>query len=283
MKNNFHQPSEVIDKNIELATAKAKLHVGQMLLLGIIAGMFIGFGGAASNVATYGFTDIGTARLVKGLIFPVGLMMIVFVGGELFTGNCLMIMATMEKRISWGAMNRNLVIVYIANLLGAFMVSALVMLSGQLNYSNGALGAYTINIAVGKVAITPLEGITSGILCNILVCLAILMAGAAKDITGKIWAIFFPILTFVVSGYEHCVANMYYMISGILASTNPSYVAKAEEIYGITQDQIASLNVIGSLRNLIPVTIGNIIGGAIFVGLIFAWVHRKEWHESTVK
>ena len=269
MENNFNSPDQVILGNIKTGVVKAERSIPQMILLGIMAGAFIALGGATSNVAVHGIKDVGLSRALAGAIFPVGLMLIVFVGGELFTGNCLISMAVLDKKTSIGKMIRNLVIVYFSNLLGALIIDYLIFFSGELNYSGGGLGAYTIKVAIAKINISPVAGVTSGILCNMLVCLAILAAGAAKDITGKVWAIFFPIWAFVIGGFEHCVANMFYILAGMLAASNPDYVAKAEELYGITAEQCASLTVAGSLNNFIPVTIGNIIGGAVFIGLMY--------------
>ena len=269
MENNFNSPDQVILGNIKTGVVKAERSIPQMILLGIMAGAFIALGGATSNVAVHGIKDVGLSRALAGAIFPVGLMLIVFVGGELFTGNCLISMAVLDKKTSIGKMIRNLVIVYFSNLLGALIIDYLIFFSGELNYSGGGLGAYTIKVAIAKINISPVAGVTSGILCNMLVCLAILAAGAAKYITGKFWAIFFPIWEFVIGGFEHCVANMFYIPAGMLAASNPDYVAKAEELYGITAEQCASLTVAGSLNNFIPVTIGNIIGGAVFIGLMY--------------
>lgn len=269
MENNFNSPDQVILGNIKTGVVKAERSIPQMILLGIMAGAFIALGGATSNVAVHGIKDVGLSRALAGAIFPAGLMLIVFVGGELFTGNCLISMAVLDKKTSIGKMIRNLVIVYFSNLLGALIIDYLIFFSGELNYSGGGLGAYTIKVAIAKINISPVAGVTSGILCNMLVCLAILAAGAAKDITGKVWAIFFPIWAFVIGGFEHCVANMFYIPAGMLAASNPDYVAKAEELYGITAEQCASLTVAGSLNNFIPVTIGNIIGGAVFIGLMY--------------
>lgn len=277
MANNFNTPVEIIDGNIEGGVTKANLPLLKMILLGIMAGAFIAMGGATSNVAVHTIADVGIARTVAGAIFPVGLMMIVFVGGELFTGNCMISMAVSQKRVTMRQMIRNLVVVYFSNLAGALMIDLLVFYSGQFDYTSGALGAYTIKVALAKVSITPVKGITSGILCNMLVCLAILMAGAARDVAGKVWAIFFPIWAFVIGGFEHCVANMFYIPAGMLAATNPSYVAKAQELYGITGEQCASITVFSSLKNFIPVTVGNIIGGAIFIGLMCVLIHKKDY------
>lgn len=276
MEKYFNSPAEIVEANIKAGERKAALSVGRMILLGILAGAFIALGGATSSTAVHGITDVGVARTVAGTIFPVGLMMVVFLGAELFTGNSLIILAVLDKKVSWKHMLRNLVIVYFSNLAGALLIAVLLVYSGNLNYSGGMLGAYTIKVAAAKLEISVVQGITSGILCNILVCIAVLMAGAAKDITGKIWAIFFPICAFVVGGFEHCVANMFYIPAGILAAMNPDYVLKAQEAYGITQGQIEGMNVLNSLNNFIPVTIGNIIGGMLFVGVLLYLAYRKQ-------
>lgn len=280
MNNYFNSPAEIINLNIEGCERKTALPLGKMILLGIVAGAFIAFGGAASSTASstaaHAIDNVGAARLIAGVIFPVGLMLIVFLGGELFTGNCLIIMDVLDKRVTWGKMLRNLVIVYFSNLAGALLVDVLILYSGNLNYSEGLLGAYTIKVAAGKLAVTPLQGITSGILCNVLVCLAVLMAAAARDIAGKVWAIFFPICAFVVGGFEHCVANMFYIPTGMLAAANPEFAAKAQEVYGITAVQMEELNILNSLHNFIPVTIGNVIGGMVFVGIPLYVIHKKN-------
>ena len=161
----------------------------------------------------------------------------------------------------------------------ALIIDTLIYFSGNLDYTGGLLGAYAIKVAVGKVGISPLKGITSGILCNILVCIAILMAVAATDIVGKVWAIFFPIMAFVVGGFEHCVANMFYIPVGMMAAQNPVYVAKAQEAYGLTAEQIQGLTILHSLNNFIPVTIGNILGGMVFVGIPCYFIYKKKWQK----
>lgn len=280
MDKHFNTPAEVIEGNINGGVGKATLPLGKMILLGIMAGAFIALGGATSSTAVHSITDVGLARTLAGAIFPVGLMMIVFVGGELFTGNCLIAMAVLDKKVTAVQFIRDLAVIYFSNLVGALLVDVLIFYSGNLDYTNGLLGAYTIKVAVTKVGITPVKALTSGILCNMLVCLAILAAGAAKDIAGKIWAIFFPIWAFVVGGFEHCVANMFYIPAGMLAASNPDYVAKAEEAYGITAEQCANLTVLKSLNNFIPVTIGNIIGGAVCIGVAYFFIFRKDWNKK---
>ena len=276
MGNLMNTPAEIVEANIKSGEGKGNLPLGKMILMGMLAGAFIAIGGAASNTAAHAIENVGVARAVAGAIFGVGLMLVVFMGAELFTGNCLMITSVMDKKITWAKAIRNLVVVYFSNLLGALIFDALLIYSGNLNYTSGLLGAYTIKVAIGKIALSPVQCITSGILCNILVCFAVLMAVAAKDIVGKIWAIFFPIWAFVICGFEHCVANMFYIPAGIMAKANPVYEKKAIEAYGLTMEQIDGLTVMNSLANFIPVTIGNIIGGMVFVGLPMYLIHRKK-------
>lgn len=275
MENSFYTPSEVIKSNIKSAVAKANLPLAKMILLGMMAGAFIAFGGAASSVAAHGVADVGLARSIAGAIFPVGLMLVVFTGSELFTGNSLMIMAVIDKKITLLKMIRNLVVVYFANFIGALIIDVLVFLSGQFDFSGGGLGAYTIKVALAKTSIAPVTAVISGILCNILVCLAIVLAGTAKDSIGRIFGIFFPIAAFVVCGFEHCVANMFYIPAGMLAATNTAYVQKAQELYGITAQQCSSLTHFAGTESLLFVTIGNIIGGVLFVGVVLYMVHIK--------
>ncbi len=277
MNNHFNTPAETIELNMKACENKTVLPLGKMILLGIMAGAFIALGGAASSTAAHAIENVGLARAMAGVIFPVGLMLIVFLGGELFTGNCLIVMDVFAKRTTWKRLMYNLVVVYFSNLIGALIIDTLLVFSGNLNYSGGLLGAYTIKVAVGKLAVTPVQAVTSGILCNLLVCLAVLMATCAKDIVGKVWAIFFPICAFVIGGFEHCVANMFYIPAGMMAAANPGYAAMAQEVYGITAEQLADLTVAGSLQNFIPVTIGNILGGMIFAGLPLYLIYKKKW------
>ena len=272
----FQTITEVIEQNIQNGIKKTNLTTKKLILLGIAAGFFIGIGAEASSLAMHGISNVGLARTVAGAVFPIGLMLIVLLGGELFTGNCLISMAVYDKKAKLKGMIRNLTIVYISNFIGAALMAWMINNCGQLNFSDGGAGAFTIKVALGKVGIDPIQAIVSGILCNVLVCLAIFMAATAKDVAGKCIAIFFPIFVFVISGFEHCVANMYYIPAGIFAAHNPLYAAKATELYGITAEQLSGLNFGTMFSNLIPVTIGNIIGGMVFVGLLYWYLYRKK-------
>lgn len=241
MDSRFNSPAEIASLVSKSGVTKSMLSLPKMILLGLMAGAFIAFGGAASDVAMHGVADVGLARVVAGVIFPVGLMLVVFTGSELFTGNCLMIIPTLEKKIKPVSMIKNLVTVYISNFVGAMIIDLLIFFSGQLNYSNGGLGAFTIKVALAKTTINPATAIISGILCNI-------------------------------------VANMFYIPTGVMAAMNPEYVAKAQELYGITAQQCQNLANLSGCESLLFVTIGNIIGGMVFVGLplYFAYIRKKK-------
>lgn len=258
---------EVAEKYIE--GCKTKIQMSSKTLTGkaIMAGFMIGMGAAVSSVAAHTIADVGLARLAAAVVFPVGLMMVILFGAELFTGDCLMAMSLFDGKQKVRDCIRVLLLVYFGNLIGATLTALFISLSGQLDYSAGMLGAYTIKVAVGKVNISFIQGMISGILCNILVCAAVLMAMCAKDITGKLLASFFVIMLFVTGGFEHCVANMYYITAGIFASHNPTYVQLAMDTYGFSKEYLESLNIVNYfVTNLLPVTIGNIIGGSFFVG-----------------
>ncbi len=270
-------PPQIVSANIYAAEGKTELPLYRMILLGIFAGMFIACGASASSVAMHAISNVGLARLVAGCVFPIGLMMIVFVGGELFTGDCLMIMGCMHGNFSVWSMVKVLILVWLSNLAGSVLFAAMVNASTQYNYTGGLLGAFTIKVAMGKLGMSFGVAFISGILCNFFVCIAVLMAAAAKDIAGKVWAIFFPIMAFVVSGYEHCVANMYYIPAGIFAASNAAYVEAAQTAYGYTAEQLAALNWSNFfIKNLVPVTLGNIVGGMVFVGLPLYLIHKEK-------
>ncbi|MDR2957344.1 MAG: formate/nitrite transporter family protein [Coriobacteriales bacterium] len=272
--NNYNTPAEICDIAINAAVGKANMPILKMLLLGIAAGAFIAFGAACSAVAMHNIGDVGIARLVCGAVFPVGLMLIVMVGGELFTGNCLMIEGLMEKKISILGWLKNLAVVYTGNLIGSALIAAIVAAANTWGYTDGALGAFTIRVAVTKAALPFGTAFASGILCNVLVCGAVLMAFGARDIVGKILGIWFPIMSFVLAGFKHSIANMYYLFAGLFASFNTKFVDKAAELYNIGTDKIANLDFFGFCTNLVPVTLGNIVGG-VALGFVM-WMAFKS-------
>ena len=280
----YFKPKEVVETYRNGCQAKAHTPILHLMIKSIFAGVMIGMGAAGSSVAAHAITNVGLARLVASVVFPVGLMMVILMGAELFTGDCLMIVGLPEGDITPAELVKTLILVWFGNLFGGVLLSLLIVGSGQLDYSAGLLGAYTIKVALAKAAITPLKAITSGILCNILVCFAVFMTMCAKDVTGKLLSSFFVIMLFVTSGFEHCVANMYYMTAGIFAKMNASYAACAAEAYGITGDQLAALNWKTMMaNNLLPVTIGNIIGGACCVGLPLYYINKEYVKQKKAK
>ena len=203
-------------------------------------------------------------------------MMVLLTGAELFTGDCLFVMAAWEKRITVKEFLKALVIVYLGNLVGGILLATLIDVSGQWNYSAGALGAYVIKVAVGKVSLNFGTALVSGILCNILVAGAVFMSIGATDIIGKLFCALFPIMLFVICGFEHCVANMYYIPAGIFAAKNEAYVQIAIERYGLRLEQINLLNWQNFfLANQLPVTIGNIVGGMLIIGIPILLIFKE--------
>lgn len=266
-------PAQVTELMLAGMTGKSKLPVVKMFLLGILAGAFIAFGAEASSLAAHNVTQVGIQRLIMGCVFPVGLIMVVLLGTELFTGNCMMVAAVADKRVKFAMLLRNWVVVYLGNLVGAALIVLLVSATGQLGYSSNGLAVLTIKIAAAKTGLSFGAALAGGILCNVLVCVAVLLAMASKSIIGKIMGIWFPIMAFVLSGFEHSVANMYYIPAGIFASMNPAYAAAAQEA-GVN---MANLNALGFLGNIVPVTLGNIVGGtAIALVMWFCFGRNKE-------
>lgn len=237
-----------------------------VFVLGILAGAYIGFGGVLATCVTFDMAPklgIGFSKFMAGSAFSLGLMLVVIAGAELFTGNNLMVSSVMAKEITLGKMTERWVNVYISNFIGGLILALLFYYSGLWKTGHGALGAAAVNIAYKKVNLDFGEALFRGIGCNWLVCLAVWMALAARQTVGKIFAIFFPIMGFVAIGFEHCVANMYFIPVGIFLKNGAGIAAPA----GLDPN---SLTWIGFLwKNLVPVTIGNIIGGAVFVGLSY--------------
>lgn len=267
-----NSPVQVTELMLSGMTAKTDFSVAKMFLLGILAGAFIAFGAEASSLAAHNITATGLQRLIMGCVFPVGLIMVVLLGAELFTGNCMMTAALADRRIGVAGLLRNWIVVYLGNLIGALIVVALVNLTGQLGYSENGLAVLTMKIAATKSSLSFGAAFAGGILCNILVCIAVLLALASRSVIGKIAGIWFPIMVFVLSGFEHSVANMYYIPAGILAATNPAYAASAQAA-GI---DLSCLDIMGFLSNLAPVTLGNIVGGAAIALVMWAVYARKE-------
>ena len=271
----FFDPSETAQAVLEQGIKKTSISAIKMTVLGILAGAFIAFAAEASNAAIYGITKPGLPKTLAGALFAAGLMLVIIAGGELFTGNSLIIVSVLAKKTKITGLLKNWFFVYLGNFLGSLLIAGLIYYSGQLNFSDGMLGAFTIKNAVYKTGLDFDNAVVMGILCNWLVCLAVWMAMAARDIAGKILAIFFPIWLFITSGFEHSIANMYYIPAGIFAKSNPELVNKAIEL-GVSEQGLSGLNWSTMFTsNLLPVTLGNIIGGVIFVGTAYWFVYVR--------
>ncbi len=276
MQSNFLSPAEVAELVVGVGQRKAEMSVTNQLILGVMAGAFIAFGAAGSCVAVHTVESAGVAKALAGALFAAGLIMVVVAGGELFTGNSLMLMALAEGRISPWQLLRSWIVVYAGNFAGALLTAGLVCLSGQWGMSGGLLGASVIKTAAGKTALSFQNAFFLGILCNWLVCLAVWMSFAARDIAGKVLVIFFPIWIFVTSGFEHSVANMYYIPAGILAAADPALAERAASV-GLSPEALANLNWGAMLQaNLLPVTLGNVVGGGVLVALACWFVYRRD-------
>lgn len=241
------------------------------LTAGILAGMFIALGGFAAAMASVGIANYSLAKLVAGFIFPVGLILVVMCGAELFTGNNLLAVALYEKKISIQALMKNWAIVYFGNFIGCALVGIMVYYSGLLEGHDGALGGYAIKVAANKVALPFSQGLLRGILCNILVCMAVWGSYSVKTETGKMAMLHVPVMAFIIAGFEHSVANMYYFTLGFLAKGNEIFIEASHK----TIEQINNIDLLHIIGNLIPVTLGNIMGGVVFVSGLY-WVTNKK-------
>jgi formate/nitrite transporter len=268
---NFFPPKDVAAKMCETGVGKCKLPILKMFILAILAGVYIAFGAQlfllVGSDSTLGF---GFTRFLSASVFTVGLMMVVVGGAELFTGNNLVLIAALDKKVTWGELLKNWVVVYIGNFVGSIILAAFLFWGGTWSLNGNLVGANALKVALSKTSLTFAQAFFRGILCNWLVCMAVWMAMASKDVIGKLFAIYFPIMAFVASGFEHSVANMFFIPYGIFLKGNP----KVLEVAGKTLADLANLNW-GTLFtvNLIPVTLGNLVGGAIFVGAVYWYVY----------
>lgn len=258
---------------------KANFRKSKTFVLAIAAGALIAFGAQVSLTVMTGTENIswGFAKLIGAMTFATGLMMVVLTGAELFTGNVMMTFAVIEKRTSFLKLLRNWSIVYVGNFVGSIILALLIYLSGCSHNSHEALGAMGLTTAYTKASLPFIEAFTRGILCNWLVCLAIWMASSSRHVIGKIFAIFFPIMTFVASGYEHSIANMYFLTNGLFLKHTPAVVAAS----GLTTEQLSHLTLKSCLlSNLLPVTLGNIVGALVFVVLLFWTAYLRDDHKK---
>jgi formate/nitrite transporter len=248
----------VIAERVELSgVGKVRLGCLQTLTLAVLAGAFIAFGAMLFTLVMTGSNlGLGPGRLLGGIAFSLGLVLVVIAGAELFTGNNLIVMAWADRKISGSELLRNWVLVYIGNLVGAVATAVFVYWSGTLGMGDGAVARTALSIALAKVSLPYEQAFIRGILCNALVCLAVWLSYAARSVAGKILAIILPISAFVALGFEHSIANMYFIPLGMMLGDT------------ISLSQLAG--------NLLPVTAGNIIGGSVLVGLVYWIAYRRD-------
>ncbi len=250
----MRNPKEIAINFENAAKNKATLPLRQMVALAVFAGMYIALAGVGATVGSCTIANPSVAKLVSGCIFSAGLMMVVIAGAELFTGNNLMSIALVRRQISVLSLLRNWVVVYLGNAVGGIAVAAMIVYGHTPGIIDSKLSASIVGIATAKAGLSFGDAFLRGVLCNFLVCVAVWMAASSKKVSGKIACIFMPIMLFVMCGYEHCVANLYYLPAGLFTASEYGIAAK-------------SLTIAGCLHNIAAVTLGNIVGGAVFVGL----------------
>jgi formate/nitrite transporter len=257
-------PPAMAQKAEELGAKKVSLGTFETLLLSVLAGAFIALGAMFATTVTVGELPFGVERLLAGIVFSLGLILVVIAGAELFTGNNLIVMATASGRVPIRRLLRNWGLVYVGNFVGAVATALLVFAGKQYEFADGEVGANVLSIAETKGGLGFGQAIALGILCNALVCLAIWLTYSARSVTDKVLAIVFPISAFVAAGFEHSVANMYFLSSGLLVEGDVG----GESAHVNFEDAV--------IGNLVPVTIGNVIGGAVMVGLVYWLVYLRR-------
>ncbi|MFZ2310332.1 MAG: formate/nitrite transporter family protein [Patescibacteria group bacterium] len=266
----YFTPNEMAEIAAESAVKKAKMPVRRTLSLALLAGMYIGFGGLLVVLVGAGTAALpyGLVKLLMGLVFSIGLVLVVIGGAELFTGSTIVALAALDKKISWSKVLKNWSLVYLGNFIGALLLAALIILSKQYNFGGGLVSESIFKIAAGKLHYSFLAAVILGILCNIFVCLGVWLSYSSKSAGDKILAIIFPITAFVALGFEHSVANMYLLSSAWLIKMFDPAVAALYD----TSSAITLYNIV--VVNLIPVTIGNILGG-LFIWVIYRFAYQK--------
>ncbi len=268
-------PQEMATRAEYLGERKADMPLLTMFTLATLAGAFIGLGAmfaTTTAAGTAGVLPYGVARVLTGLVFCLGLVLVIVGGAELFTGNNLIVMAWASGKVSSTSLMRNWTIVYIGNFIGSIATVILVFASQQYQFGNGSVGQTALGIANSKMHLGFTQAIALGVLCNILVCLTVWLTFSARSTIDKIAAIIFPITAFVAAGFEHSIANMYFIPMGLLIKNlDPSFAAASNiNLSGLTWGAFL-------VNNLLPVTIGNIIGGSVFVAAIYwsVFLRRK--------
>jgi formate/nitrite transporter len=265
-------PADIARKAESIGAQKTQLPAIKLFTLAILGGAFIALGAMFATTVLAGAGGVipfGVARLLAGLVFSLGLILIVLGGAELFTGNALMVMALASRKVGIAALARAWSIVYLGNFIGAVGMAVLVFLAGQHHLGDGAVGRTALAIAHDKMALGFAEAFFRGILCNLLVCLAVWLALGAHSTADKVLAVIFPVSAFVVAGFEHSVANMYLVPFGMLIEASSG--AQSWLPAGASPMRLPDF-----FFGLIPVTLGNIVGGGLLVGGIYWFVYLRE-------
>jgi formate transporter len=273
VKIDPYSPAEMADRAQTIGVGKARLDLVNLTTLAILAGAFIALGAQLSTIvgidSAFGY---GPTQILVGVVFSVGLILVVIAGAELFTGNTLIIMAWLGRRVTTLELARNWLVAYAGNFAGALATVVLIFYSGQWMLADTRVGAAALGIANAKVELTFMEAVFRGILCNALVNLAVWLCLSARSNVDKIFAIIPPIAAFVAAGFEHSIANMYFIPMGILLKDKPEVLQTA----GVDTEAVANLTWGGFLvNNLLPVTIGNIIGGGLMVAALYWLVYLR--------
>jgi formate transporter len=270
-------PAEIAEKAEQIGVQKTRLDAITLLALAVLGGAFIALGGMFATTVlagAEGHIPFGVARLLAGLVFCLGLILVVVGGAELFTGNTLMVIACVSQCVRLTEMLRAWLLVYIGNFMGGLATAALVFLSGQYLTGKGSVARVALDIAHGKVQLPFERALFLGILCNVLVCLAVWLSYGARTTSDKILAILFPVSAFVVAGFEHSVANMYLIPLGLLIKDGAPDSLWSQ--IGALPSDYADLTWTGFALNLIPVTIGNVIGGGLLVGGVYWFIYLRQ-------
>jgi formate/nitrite transporter len=281
---NAYVPAQMAARVERAGITKGNLDFFSTFAQAMMAGTFISFGAVFFTYVIHDSTlSTGLTKLIGGLVFSLGLILVIITGAELFTGNSLLVMAYISRKINLKQLLRNWALVFAGNLIGSMIIVCLITLSGQWTAGGAAVGVKALAIANGKVNLTFLEAIARGILCNMLVCLAVYLCFSGRSVTDKILAILFPITAFVALGFEHSIANMYFIPAGLILKQNPQVLAAVPDILGGTLD-LSRLTIPGFvLNNLLPVTLGNIIGGTFFVGIIHWFLFLRTPAQEPVR
>ena len=268
---NLFTAAETTANYSNAGAAKTKLSIAKMLLLGILAGFLIGFPSCVTNMATYALDNNSTIRMVSGLLFAFGLGMVVITGAELFTGNTLITISVLDKKATLAAMLRNWVYVYIGNFIGSMALSFICAQFGWLSAGSNALASFSMKLAVGKMTMPFQNAFFMGVLCNILVTIGVLLSLSGKDGISRFIGAWAPVMFFVTCGFNHSIADMTYCMLGLFAKNVPAYVEAAQSA-GVALENLTWGNYF--VGNLIPVTLGNLVGG-VCVGALFWFAYLK--------